>query len=62
MKKGFDNSDVKGFLNLDEVNNITKEYKKIKKYMKTSYYQLQMLNGTEKIVNGLMYKYYKEEY
>jgi len=62
MKKGFDNSDVKGFLNLDEVNNITKEYKKIKKYMKTSYYQLQMLNGTEKIVNGLMNKYYKEEY
>jgi hypothetical protein len=61
MKKGFDNSDVKGFLNLDEVNNITKEYKKIKKYMKTSYYQLQMLNGTEKIVNGLMNKYYKEE-
>ena len=59
MKKGFDNSDVKGFLNLDEVNNITKEYKKIKKYMKTSYYQLQMLNGTEKIVNGLMNKYYK---
>jgi hypothetical protein len=61
MKKGFDNSDVKGFLNLNEVNNITKEYKKIKKYMKTSYYQLQMLNGTEKIVNGLMNKYYKEE-
>jgi hypothetical protein len=61
MKKGFDNSDVKGFLNLDEVNKITKEYKKIKKYMKTSYYQLQMLNGTEKIVNGLMNKYYKEE-
>lgn len=30
--------------------------------MKTSYYQLQMLNGTEKIVNGLMNKYYKEEY
>lgn len=30
MKKGFDNSDVKGFLNLDEVNNITKEYKKLK--------------------------------
>ena len=59
MKKGFDNSDVKGFLNLNEVNNITKEYKKIKKYMKTSYYQLQMLNGTEKIVNGLMNKYYK---
>lgn len=59
MSKGFNNSDVNGFLN--EVNKITKEYKKIKKYMKTNYYQLQVMEGTEKIVNDLMNKYYKEE-
>lgn len=59
MKKGFNNSDVKGFLN--EINKISKEYKKIKKYMKTNYFEIQKLNGTEKIVNDLVNKYYKEE-
>lgn len=59
MKKGFDNSEVKEFLT--EVNKISKEYKKIKKYMKTNYFEMQKLNGTEKIVNDLLNKYYKEE-
>jgi len=58
MKKGFDNSDVKGFLS--DINKISKEYKKIKKYMKTNYFEIQKLNGTEKIVNDLVNKYYKE--
>lgn len=59
MNKGFNTSEVKGFLN--EVNKISKEYKKIKKYMKTNYFEIQKLNGTEKIVNDLVNKYYKEE-
>lgn len=59
MKKGFDNSEVKEFLT--EVNKISKEYKKIKKYMKTNYFEMQKLNGTEQIVNDLLNKYYKEE-
>jgi len=59
MKKGFNNSEVKGILN--EMNKISQEYKKIKKYMKSNYYQLQVMNGTEKIVNNLVNKYYKEE-
>jgi hypothetical protein len=58
MKKGFDNSDVKGFVS--DINKISKEYKKIKKYMKTNYFEIQKLNGTEKIVNDLVNKYYKE--
>ena len=60
MKKGFDNSDVKGFVS--DINKISKEYKKIKKYMKTNYFEIQKLNGTEKIVNDLVNKYYKEEF
>lgn len=59
MNKGFNTSEVKGFLN--EVNKISKEYKKIKKYMKINYFEIQKLNGTEKIVNDLVNKYYKEE-
>jgi len=59
MKKGFNNSEVKEILN--EMNKISQEYKKIKKYMKSNYYQLQVMNGTEKIVNNLVNKYYKEE-
>lgn len=60
MKKGFDNSDVKGFVS--DINKISKEYKKIKKYMKTNYFEIQKLNGTEKIVNDLVNKYYKEKF
>lgn len=59
MSKGFDKSDVKDFLT--EVNNISKNYKKIKKYMKSNYYHLHVLNGTETIVNDLVNKYYKEQ-
>jgi hypothetical protein len=59
MSEGFSNKQVESFLS--EVNKITKDYKKIKKYMKTNYYQLQVMEGTEKIVNDLMNKYYKEE-
>jgi hypothetical protein len=58
MKKGFDNSEIKGFIS--DINKISKEYKKIKKYMKTNYFEIQKLNGTEKIVNDLVNKYYKE--
>jgi hypothetical protein len=58
MKKGFDNSEIKGFIS--DINKISKEYKKIKKYMKTNYFEIQKLNGTGKIVNDLVNKYYKE--
>jgi tyrosine-protein phosphatase YwqE len=59
MKKGFETSDIKTFLT--EINKVSKDYKKIKKYMKSSYYQLQVMNGTERIVNELVNKYYKKD-
>ena len=57
MKKGFDNSEIKGFIS--DINKISKEYKNIQKYMKTNYFEIQKLNGTETIVNDLVNKYYK---
>ncbi len=59
MKKGFETSDIKTFLT--EINKVSQDYKKIKKYMKSNYYQLQVMNGTERIVNELVNKYYKKD-
>jgi hypothetical protein len=38
----------------NELNKIIKKYKKIKKYMKTNYYIMKTLNGTETIVSSLL--------
>ena len=56
---GFDGGEKKKGvrLNMDEVNKITKEYKKLKKYMKTNFYEIQNINGTEKIISELLNNY-----
>ena len=56
---GFDGGEKeKGIrLNLEEVNKISKEYKKLKKYMKTNFYEIQSLSGDEKIISELLDKY-----
>lgn len=46
--------DAKIEIDLDAVANLTKRYKKIKKYMKSNYYDLLQMNGTEKIVTNLL--------
>ena len=38
--------DAKIEIDLDAVANLTKRYKKIKKYMKSNYYDLLQMNGT----------------
>lgn len=48
-------------LNTDHIAVIKREYKKVKRYMKSSIYQVRMMDGTEKVVNELLDKYYKEE-
>jgi hypothetical protein len=53
MNKGFDKN-LKNIINKNEVDNIIKKYKKIKKYMKTPIYELLNTEGTEKIVNNLL--------
>lgn len=41
-------------MNLDAIKDIKKEYKKIKRYMRSSIYTIAMMDGKEKIVNDLL--------
>jgi hypothetical protein len=45
---------VKATVNVDELNKIIKKYKKIKKYMKSNYYALRVLDNSETIVTKLL--------
>ena len=44
-------------INYEEVNKITKEYKELKKYMKTNLYQIQTLSGQETKISKLLKDY-----
>jgi DNA-binding transcriptional regulator YhcF (GntR family) len=57
MSEGFDNK-LKVVVNEDGVDKLLKEYKKIKKYMKSSLYQVKKIDGTEKVVSELLNEYY----
>ena len=46
--------DAKITVDMDAVAKLTKEYKKIKKYMKSPIYDLLQMEGTEKIVTELV--------
>lgn len=55
MKKGFDNSEkLKVIINKSEVHKILKEYKKIKKYMKSPLFAVKTMDGTENYVSKLI--------
>jgi hypothetical protein len=45
----------------NEVSKLLKEYKKIKKYMKSSLYKVKMIDGTEKKVTQLVEQYGKDD-
>ena len=49
-----DKGDLNINLDLDELATIKKQYKKLKKYMKSSIYEVRMMNGTEKTVTNLL--------
>jgi DNA-binding transcriptional regulator YhcF (GntR family) len=57
MSEGFNNK-LKVVVNEDSVDKLLKEYKKIKKYMKSSLYQVKKIDGTEKVVSELLSEYY----
>jgi len=57
MSEGFNNK-VKVVVNQDSVDRLLKEYKKIKKYMRSSLYQVKKIDGTEKVVSELLDEYY----
>jgi hypothetical protein len=45
---------AKVIINKDEVDNLLKKYKKIKKYMSSSYYDIKKMDKTESIVTNLI--------
>lgn len=53
---GFNNN-PRVTLDLDGVNNIVKEYKQIKKYMKSNLFQIKVMDGTETKVKNLLDNY-----
>lgn len=53
---GFNNK-PKVTLDLDGINDIVKEYKQMKKYMKSNLFQIKTIDGTETKVKNLLDKY-----
>jgi hypothetical protein len=45
---------AKIIINDEEIKKIVKKYRKIKKYMKSNYYALKVLDGSESIVTNLL--------
>lgn len=62
MTEGFgkEKSSIKAILNNQELNKIIKEYKKIKKYKKSSIYTVKTMDGDEKIISSLLEKFGEE--
>ena len=54
MSEGFSEEKIDVAINKDEVKNLLKKYKKIKKYMKSSLFTVKTMDGTEKIVSELL--------
>jgi hypothetical protein len=57
MSEGF-NAKLKVKLNSNEIDKLLKNYKKIKKYMRSSLYVIKKIDGTEKVVSELLDEYY----
>ena len=41
-------------VNTDEVKNLKKRYKKLKKYMRSSLYEIKVMDGNEKTITNLL--------
>ncbi len=46
--------DAKITIDLDNIDVVLKQYKKIKKYQKSSLYAIKTIDGTEEIISSLM--------
>lgn len=55
MTNGFDKPNV--VIYKDEVQDLIKKYKKIKKYMKSSLFQIKTMDGNETLVSELIKEY-----
>jgi len=54
MSEGFSEENIEVSINKDEVKNLLKKYKKIKKYMKSPLYTIKEMDGTESVVSNLL--------
>ena len=56
MSEGFQDNKIKVGVEIstDEVEKLLKQYKKIKKYMKSPLYAVKIMDGTEKYVSELL--------
>jgi hypothetical protein len=54
MSEGFSEEKIDVAINKNEVKNLLKKYKKIKKYMKSPLFTVKTMDGTEKIVSELL--------
>tara|TARA_B100001142_G_scaffold255647_1_gene256884 strand:+ start:160 stop:372 length:213 start_codon:yes stop_codon:yes gene_type:complete len=62
MSNGFaGDGKAKVFVQKEEVEKLIKEYKKIKKYMKSPLYQIKTLDGSEKFVKNLLDEYKEDD-
>ena len=54
MNNGFENKKVKVKVSEEALNNIIKQYKKAKKYMRTNIFTIKMIDGTETYISSLI--------
>ena len=54
MSEGFSEEKIEVAINKDEVKNLLKKYKKVKKYMRSPVFTVKKLDGTERIVSELL--------
>ena len=54
MSEGFSKEKIEVSINKDEINNIIKKYKKIKKYQRSPLFEVKTMDGTETYVSKLI--------
>lgn len=54
QKKEISSGNLNVQMNLEQIKNIQKKYKKIKKYMKSSLFAIKVMNGDETVVKKLL--------
>ena len=54
MSEGFSQEKIEVAINKDEVKKLLKKYKKIKKYQKSSIFEVKTMDGTETYVSQLI--------
>ena len=54
MSEGFSEEKIEVSIYKDEVKNLLKQYKKVKRYQRSSLYAIKTMDGTEEIVSSLI--------